>query len=142
MKLLQQTVTRALLHVWQVALLQCIGHPEQALRRTVGSSVAAVVAAAGLAAWPELVPALAAGLGAGDVATLEGSLDCLHKVSAGRQGLISSEGRRTLTHSHSVTLTLMLACGAVATGAPWQACSELVTHPEPLIAGTAAVAHP
>ncbi len=64
----------------QAALLQCIGHPERALRRTVGSSVAAVVAAAGLAAWPELVPALAAGLGAPDLATLEGSLDCLHKV--------------------------------------------------------------
>ena len=64
----------------QAALLQSIGHPERALRRTVGSSVAAVVAAAGLAAWPELVPALAAGLGAADLATLEGSLDCLHKV--------------------------------------------------------------
>ncbi len=41
-----------------------------------------MVAAAGLAAWPELVPALAAGLGAPDLATLEGSLDCLHKVRA------------------------------------------------------------
>ena len=71
----------------QVALLQSIGHPERPLRRTVGSSVAAVVAAAGLVAWPELVPALANGLTAGDVATLEGSLDCLHKVSGAQGGV-------------------------------------------------------
>ena len=48
-----------------------------------------MVAAAGLGAWPELVPALAAGLGAPDLATLEGSLDCLHKVRRG--GLMTEQ---------------------------------------------------
>ena len=64
----------------QAALLHALREQSRQLRQTVGTCVAAVVAAAGLAAWPELVQRLAQSLDGGDALQLEGALDALHKV--------------------------------------------------------------
>ena len=64
----------------QAALLHALREQSRQLRQTVGTCVAAVVGAAGLAAWPELVQRLAQGLDGGDALQLEGALDALHKV--------------------------------------------------------------
>lgn len=64
----------------QGALLHALGHGERILRNTVGSAIAAVVAATGLVAWPELVPALTLCLSSVELSAVEGGLDALYQV--------------------------------------------------------------
>jgi len=54
---------------------------DRALRHTAGSIVAAVAAAGGLGAWPELVMWLGHSLASAEAATLDGALDTLYKIA-------------------------------------------------------------
>lgn len=68
----------------RAALLPVLGHPSRPLRHTAGTCAVTIVSHAGLGAWPELVAALAGGLGAGpgELNRVEGALDLVHKVRA------------------------------------------------------------
>ena len=65
----------------KAALLPVLGHASRPLRHTAGTCAVTIVAHAGMGAWPELVAALAEGLGASDMNAVEGSLDLVHKAS-------------------------------------------------------------
>ena len=58
-------------------------HPQRPLRHTAGTIGSALVGAAGLPSWPELVAALAAGLQSADAGALDGALGTLYKVGGG-----------------------------------------------------------
>lgn len=64
----------------KLALLHAIGHPRKEIRHTVGTTIGTVVAASGLASWPELVAVMGQCLESNDRAQLEGALDALYKV--------------------------------------------------------------
>jgi len=64
----------------QLALLHALGNPSKALRHVVGTNIAVIVVAGGLAAWPELLVRLVQCLESSDAAALEGALDALYKV--------------------------------------------------------------
>ncbi len=66
----------------RAALLPVLGHPSRDLRHTAGTCAVTIVSHTGLGAWPELVAALAEGLGAGpgEPNRVEGALDLLYKV--------------------------------------------------------------
>lgn len=67
----------------RAALLPVLGHPSRPLRHTAGTCAVTIVSHAGLGAWPELVAALAEGLGAGagEPNRVEGALDTLYKIA-------------------------------------------------------------
>lgn len=52
----------------------------------VGTNIAVIVVAGGLAAWPELLLQVVQCLESSDAAALEGALDALYKARAGRMG--------------------------------------------------------
>ncbi len=68
----------------QLAMLHAIGSPSKPLRHTVGTNVAVIVGAGGLATWPELLAAIVQSLESGDANALEGALDALFKVCGRR----------------------------------------------------------
>ena len=93
-------------HEWQAsmvcpplqgALLHALGHGERILRNTVGSAIAAVVAATGLVAWPELVPALTLCLSSVELSAVEGGLDALYQVRTQNTPLPNVDARHAGT---------------------------------------------
>lgn len=68
----------------QLALLHAISNPSKPLRHVVGTNIAVIVVAGGLAAWPELLLQVVQCLESSDAAALEGALDALYKARTGR----------------------------------------------------------
>ena len=66
----------------QLALLHAISNPSKPLRHVVGTNIAVIVVAGGLAAWPELLLQVVQCLESSDAAALEGALDALYKARA------------------------------------------------------------
>ena len=64
----------------QASLLVAISNEARPLRQVVGTNIATVVAAAGFAGWPQLLPALVACLESDSLTALDGALDALYKV--------------------------------------------------------------
>ncbi len=58
-----------------------LAHPQRVLRQTVGTNIAAIVEAGGLAGWPELIGLLMQCLTSQDPAATDGALDTLFKAS-------------------------------------------------------------
>jgi len=69
----------------QLALLHALGNPSKALRHVVGTNIAVIMVAGGLAAWPELLVRLVQCLESSDAHALEGALDALYKVRRARR---------------------------------------------------------
>lgn len=61
----------------------------------MGSAIAAVVAATGLVAWPELVPALTLCLSSVELSAVEGGLDALYQVRPHTPVLQLAQGKPT-----------------------------------------------
>ncbi len=66
----------------QLALLHAISNPSKPLRHVVGTNIAVVVVAGGLADWPELLVQMVQCLESSDANALEGALDALYKARA------------------------------------------------------------
>ncbi|KAK9804853.1 hypothetical protein WJX72_008726 [[Myrmecia] bisecta] len=64
----------------KLAMLHAISSPSKPLRHTVGTNVAVIVGAGGLATWPELLAAFVQCLESSDANALEGALDALFKI--------------------------------------------------------------
>lgn len=64
----------------QASLLVAISNEARPLRQVVGTNIATIVAAAGFAGWPHLLPALVACLESDSLTALDGALDALYKV--------------------------------------------------------------
>ena len=70
------------LQATQLALLHAISNPSKPLRHVVGTNIAVVVVAGGLADWPELLVQMVQCLESSDANALEGALDALYKARA------------------------------------------------------------
>mmetsp|Transcript_18691 Transcript_18691/g.56506 ORF Transcript_18691/g.56506 Transcript_18691/m.56506 type:complete len:924 (-) Transcript_18691:2081-4852(-) len=64
----------------KASLLVAISNEARPLRQVVGTNIATIVAAAGFAGWPHLLPALVACLESDSLTALDGALDALYKV--------------------------------------------------------------